>query len=415
MELADSIAAGDQQASALGSIAAAISAEGDSQRAEILARSIGYVGERADALTAVAIRLAETGDHGPAGRSATEAETLARTLISKYHAERGRRLIAVALGRAGRRGDAEDMAGDIDDPFEHAMAVAELALITQEAGDHERARHLAGIATSLAGETSIQYYYDKEHADLAIWIAQVGEHADAETVASTITYNPEERVRALTGIAAAIGNGEHAQALVAEANDIARRIKSPQQKAEALSSIAAVATQVGDRHDGQELAAEATAVIRSITDQDLEWAQVLTDVAAKTGDMRLAAEAENIARGIENPVRRASMLGNMAKAMAQAGHSHDAAKLAAAAAETAGSIDKLPVGIIKSLAENVAEAGDSQHAAHLLTLALSAEQSSDLWWVAAISRYFPTDIGDALEIIAEAYGGPMWRLKIRPQ
>jgi hypothetical protein len=232
--LESTIADPEDQARALASVARELANAWRHDRALELARSIPDIVRQIDTLVDIAATIVQSGDNAPAIRLATEAEVVARTLVNPYRHNQARRPIAIALERTGNHDDAEDIAHDIDDPFEQALAPAELALIMNEAGDHQRARYLASTPGPLAREISISSNRAQEHADLAIWLAQLGEHADAKVIARAITNDLPEKVRALTGVAAVVGNGEHGRELAAEAEDIARTISFPPGQATAL-------------------------------------------------------------------------------------------------------------------------------------------------------------------------------------
>ena len=458
--LARTITVPDVQASTLGNVAASIAAAGDCDRAEALARTVTDIQDRLGALIDVAVAIAQTGDHDRASRLASEAETNARDLVSPYHQVEALGRIAVAVGQSGDRGVAEAIADTIVDPFEQAWALAQLAVMADEAGDRHRARLLASNAESLARRSRPAWFRLRDDTDLAVSIARVGDHHVAEILARAILRHSNKRVRALSGIAAVMwqSDGRRARELAAEAEDIARAFTDRREKVEALCDVAAVVAEVGDCGHALELAAEAQdiastladsphqpeaqrnvaaaiaqageheraeALARSITDPYCQ-AEALIDVAVKIGNrdrfLRLAAEAEGIARTIGNPFQQARVLSDTARAMAQAGYRHRAKELAADAGEIVADLDKPHPRALADLACTIAQAGDSLHATRLLARALIVADVADLWllipdlwWLTTISRSFPADIGDALEVLIDAYDPALSHLPVSIQ
>ena len=390
------------QAEALTVLATAAAQAGDPDRAEGLARAITDPAGQAEALTALATIAAQAEDTDRASRLAADAEALARTITDAVGQVEALGVLASVTARAGDSDLAEDLARTITDPVGHARALATVASVIARAGDSDRAEALARAITDPADRVEAL-------AALATAAALAGDPdrgsrlaADARTLARTIT-NPAGRARALAALAAAAaqaGDAVLASWLTANAEVLARLSG----RAEALAALATAAALAGDPDRSSRLAADAEVLAGAIADPDdrARTLAALATAAALAGDpdrsSRLAADAEVLARAIADPDDRARTLAALAAAAAQAGDSSRAEALARAVTDPVGQAEALA-----ALATIAVQAGHPDRARHLLALALSVEMPHLRWWIATVSRLFPSIIRDTKDIFLRAY------------
>ena len=200
----------------------------------------------------------------------------------------------------------------------------------------------------------------------------------AEDVAGRIE-DPEERARALAGVAGAFaraGDTERARWAAEGAVSTAERIRRPEERARALAEAAGALARAGDAEGARRVAENAVSTAERVEDP---WAraEALAGVAgalARAGDAegarRVAENAVNTAERIRRPERRARALAEAAGALARAGDTERARRVAEDAVNTAERI-RWPEEYARALAEAagaLARAGDTDEAFKIVTM-----------------------------------------------
>jgi lipopolysaccharide biosynthesis regulator YciM len=432
------------QAWALRTVATAIAQAGDPDRAEAFARTITNPDDRTEMLVGLAEVAAQAGNPDRAFRLATEAEALARTLTNPDDQAWALRTLATAIAQAGDPDRAEALTRNITNPHARARALASVATAIARDGDPDRAEALtrtitnpgvhADTLTSLAGIAAQAGNSDRAFllaaeaealartltnpddrvsllAGVATVVAQAGDPDGAEALARTITVSTGEadsltllaaaaaQARALAGVTAAIAQAGHldrAFRLATEAEALARTITNPHDQADALAGVATVIAQAGDPGRAETLA-------RTIRDPDdrADMLASLAGIAAQAGHrdhaFRLATEAEALARSSTNPDDQAWALRTLATATAQAGDPDRAETLARTIRDPGVQADTLAC-----LASVAAQSDDLDRTGRLLALALVTDPL-DTWWVVKVSRFFPSVIAGAWDVLVGAY------------
>ena len=191
------------------------------------------------------------------------------------------------LGRTAR---AEALASSITDPGGQADALAWVAEVLAEAGQHQQAAEAAGRAEAAAQSITDPGEQADALAKVAVVLAEAGQHQQAaeaagraEAAAQSIT-DPGEQADALAKVAVALAQaGQHQQAAEAagRAEAAAQSITDPGEQADALAKVAVALAQAG-----QHQQAEATA--RSVTDPDRQT-DALAKVAETSQELRCQA------------------------------------------------------------------------------------------------------------------------------
>ena len=340
------------------SLPAVWAALGQPARAQALATSITYPGQRVQALVQVAEALAEAGQHQQAAAIAAEAEATARAPTDPDSQDDVLAQVAGALAKTGQHQQAEATARAITDSGWRAYALAKVAGALAGAGQHQQAEAIARAITN-------HYWQAEALAKVAETVAGAGQHqqaaalaAEAEAAARAIT-DPEVRADALARVAetlAGAGRRQRAAALAAEAEAAARAIADPFLQAQTLAQVAGALAGAG-----QYKQAEATA--RAITDS--YWrtpalahvAEALAEAGRHQQAAALAAEAEAAARAPADPDWRAQTLSRLAEALAKAGQYRQAEATARTITEPYWQAQALA-----HVAESLAKAGDASFA-----------------------------------------------------
>ena len=148
----------------------------------------------------------------------------------------------------------------------------------------------------------------------ALWV-RLGQPDRAESLACTIT-DPVKRASALAGVVAALaaaGQGERAEHLVRTITD--PEWQTPEWQASALAGIAAALAAAGQEERAVRLAGEAEQLARTITNRDFRAATVAKTAAA----LAIAGQrerAEQLARTIHDSSKQASALAEIVRALA---------------------------------------------------------------------------------------------------
>jgi hypothetical protein len=400
-DIARSITDDEQRAAALSALVTALAATGHFIDAERIACSITDDYWQARALAALAAALAGAGQSADSYRSAIDAEHCARSITEDYWQARALSAVATAFAAAGRSADAhrlaidaEHIAPSIADESRRRWALAGVAAALAAAGQFAEAERVANTFTKDQQAWVL--------ATVAAALAAAGQSVEAERIARSIT-DVEHQAQALTAVAAALaaaGQSADAHRLAIDAERIARSITDEEHQAQALTAVAAALAAAGQSADAHRLAIDAERIARSITDagrQAVTLAAVVTAFAA-TGESaeahRLAidagncarsvndeeyrrswaldalatagqsAEAERAARSITDDEQQAQTLTAVATALAAAGQTTDARRLAIDAEHCARSItdDEQEALALTAVVNALAAAGQTTHA-----------------------------------------------------
>ena len=202
----------------------------------------------------------------------------------------------------------------------------------------------------------------------------------------------------LAETAAETGDHSRASRLAAEAEAQTRTIINPKDKAEALADLALAVADAGNADDAIRLAAEAETLARATTDSDHDQEMVLADVARAAARGGEPGRAEALVRAINDPRSRDWAVQYILPATIEAGDLGRAETLA----RTITNPDN-QAWALNIVALAAAKTGDSARTRHLLALALGAESTEIHWWVETVSRFFPSAIKDAWDVLVNAF------------
>ncbi|WP_035804550.1 P-loop NTPase family protein [Kitasatospora mediocidica] len=278
-------------------------------------------------LTFVAMILFEAGQPSQAADLVDEALELAHTATNPaYEASMFGRL-AGAFRAAGEAGEAVEAA---QEAVTHARAVIELrrAQFLALAADALAAAGRFDEAVALARSISDHGQEVRSLVSVARALAGAGQVERALGLARGLTAHP--RVRALTDIAvelAAAGANDTAVTLGQEAEDAARGIDDPEQRAGLLAEIADVLIVAGRHGEAAALAREVVAIARVVNDPARQgWPlSAAAGALARAGEVQ---EARDLARTITDRHSHDMALAYVCAALAAAGHIPDALDLA---------------------------------------------------------------------------------------
>jgi hypothetical protein len=429
----------DIRARAIVSLAAAAARDGDRDRAyrlaadaEAFTRTIIDPDVKTRALRDLAIAAAQAGDPD-------RAQAMAGTITDLYAQGWALADVVITMAQAGDPDRAEALARTITPPYSQTQALVSLATAAARAGDLDRAYRLAADAPAGDPNTAeaflrLMRYPDSHywtHADLATAIAQAGDPDRAEALARTIPgpNHQAETLAKLAGAAAQDGDQDRAARLAADAETLTRTITDPDTQALMLAHLATAAAQAGDADRAHRLAADAETLARAITDPEYQDEALanLVPVIAQVGDpdraealartitdpvdqddahVSLAAaiagagdadRAEALVRTIADPHAQARALANLVPVIARVGDPGRAAALARTITDPHAQARALV-----DLATAAAQAGDLDAAGHLLAPLLIMDLA-EIWWLKAVSQFFPSVIGAAWDILADAY------------
>ncbi|MGC5284573.1 hypothetical protein, partial [Actinomadura citrea] len=191
-----------------------------------IARSITNPSQQARAWTSLAEAVAATGDLDRARLLTDQTETIARSITDPYEA--GTRSIIVF-------------------PPPRMGAFISLAEVVAKIGDRGRARLLTDQAETVARSITDPSQQAEALASLTEAVADTGDLDRAEAIARSIT-DPSQQARALTSLAEAVadtGDLDRARLLTDQTETIARSITDPSQQAEALASLTEAVADTG--------------------------------------------------------------------------------------------------------------------------------------------------------------------------
>lgn len=251
-------------------------------RAEQVARTVTEQDDRARALAEVASAMAETGNYELAEQIAhmiSLPQEQVRALSAACEA-------AVAAGGDQERARllatrAEQEAGAITDPEDHARALGQLAEAWIKIGDPEHAQRLTVRAEQVAETVTPLFSRGRALSNLVEVVAAAGRWEDAERIARCIPEG-DWTARAWAALAEAMAaSGDYDRA-----DQIARRITDVSAQSRALAAVAEAVATAGERE-------RAERITRMITEP--QWrAEALTTLAKAAGPpeaRRLLGEA----------------------------------------------------------------------------------------------------------------------------
>jgi tetratricopeptide (TPR) repeat protein len=420
---------GYYRASALASMAAALTAVGQPQAAplfrdaETIASAIKLDRERGYALRSVAAALAAAGQ-------LTQAEVVALSISDDPHGTtetRDRVLadVAKALAVSGQIKRGEALACNLKSKAARVTALAGVARALSAIGQTEHAM-LILVDAEAAARTTGQDSRIEALVDVAKAMAACGRseqanqlYAEAEAFAESLsgdrahawsTSRQMEPFVSLAEILTAAGQIERAEA-------IARTMPPDKLRADTLANLAWVLAASGQTERAIEMFADVETLVRTILTTS-EQISALENLAEALVKARQWAQAEVVARAIPNDIGEPGMrlLMFIARALADAGRIEDAEALAckiegtgwqgealvsvAKALATAGQIDRAQALAI-SLEHNAAQVealavvarvlvtvGETKRAMQILADATTAARSieHDYWRAKALSE-----------------------------
>jgi tetratricopeptide (TPR) repeat protein len=286
---------------------------GEIDRAEALMAKIDDDHWRGVVKVSVARRLAEDRAFAAAERRAATVDEDADLRAEAFQT------VAVELAKTGQLAEARRVAGRIDGPVDHVVA---LGAVAQALGEAQQAAEVFAEAEGLA--RGIEDRADRGDAlgKLAWALIRAGESPAGEAIAAELRameVDPARTARALQRIADALqdtGQREAALRYALQAEGPALKIADPEER----------------------------------SDWYLEIARLLIRLGAH-------ADAERVAAGIENATRRAFALKDLGVALAKSGHFAEATRIAALIGEIEGA-EKWRGSEIAWVAEALAAAGD---------------------------------------------------------
>jgi tetratricopeptide (TPR) repeat protein len=257
----------------------------------------------------------------------TRAEALARSITDPGRQVSALVAVATALARAGdvralpAATRAESSAHAVQEPDRRASALAEVATALTRVGHQKHALSVLADAESAARTAPNPSNQSSALADVVAALAKSGEYDRAEALARSLR-EPGSAAWALTRIPAALAaSGE-----IERAEALARSLPfGPEDRAWVLTRTAAASALVGDHDHALTVLADAETIARSIQNRQIKVTR-LTEIAAvlaQTGDhghrSSVLVDAESTARASPNPANQAAALADVAVALARTG------------------------------------------------------------------------------------------------
>ncbi|AGL16088.1 hypothetical protein [Actinoplanes sp. N902-109] len=208
---------------------------GDLAGAERLAGGIEDLYERAQILAVLAETTAAEGDADRAQLLARRVERISDKLDDTYERARTLALAAQSLACAGKQADALALAqgakaltSSLGDPYMRTKALATLAQCLARGGDIPRARSEADAAEEVARAIPIPGQRDDVLAWLVQSLARAGEAFDAERIALTIKDDTKRATALawLTELLASEGRLPHAERVAGSIGNRPERVKA---------------------------------------------------------------------------------------------------------------------------------------------------------------------------------------------
>ena len=326
-ELAGKITGSTARARAVASVSVALARAGQFAGTEGLAAEISDPAAQALAFAEVAGGLVLSGLSGQALQVAGETELLVNAAMPTQQQYPVISAAARAYARAGEPGHAERLANKLAEPDARAAALADVAAVIAESGDHTQAIRLAADAEKLlneaaqATESHPLWYRSHTVCGLARTQAAAGQASTARALAMTLSQ-PDDQVACLIGVAgtlAATGETRRAARVLAEAEAIVREAADPTAAADALVSVAWMAINSGNTGLAVELLSDLETAVTVTPDPEVTGLRPrsVADALAAAGE---SDRAVSIATGISDRKARDGALADVARALAHRGH-----------------------------------------------------------------------------------------------
>ncbi|WP_339907281.1 hypothetical protein [Symmachiella dynata] len=261
----------------------------------------------------------------------------------------------------------------IDDAGSKALALTEIALAQQAAGDNEQAVTTLAWAAEANQEVMYAFQRDPHLVEIASATASGGEVNQSLKIADTIEGELFKSA-ALTRIAAIqVKQGENAAALpiLIQAVKLAQMVKEEYYQEFYVWDTAATLLQAGGRDQALAILKQEWQLALKIKDKDLRFSS-LRNVASGLSTIGEIEEAVKVSQEIESPWYRSCALRNIASVSAQEGQIDSALKFAHEI-ENADYKASAFINIASVLLEN----GDKEQSRKVLGLAFDAAKQSD--------------------------------------
>ncbi|MEZ8219368.1 NACHT domain-containing protein [Candidatus Fervidibacteria bacterium JGI MDM2 SSWTFF-3-K9] len=287
-----------------------------------VAEGIRWAGERARALSEIAVEMAKAGMKERAKEVFEQALKVAEGIEDAWWRARALSEIAEEMAKAGMFEKAMKVAEGIRWAGERAGALSEIAKEMAKVGMKEQAKEVFEQALKVAEGIEDARERAEVLKAIASEMAKAGMFEKAMKVAEGIEY-ARFRARALSEIAkemAKVGMKEQAKEVFEQALKVAEGIEDARERAEVLGAIAEEMAKAGMFGQALELAKE----IKNAWRQS-EALRVIVEEMAKA---RMFDQAMKVAEGIEYASERAKALGAIAEEMAKARMFDQAMKVA---------------------------------------------------------------------------------------
>ena len=218
-------------------------------------------------------------------------------------------------------------AGEIEDHWWRAGALAEIGKVIAKAGDGSKAEKTLALALAVAEREDEQGFRDYAFSDIA---QAQAENGDARLAAVTVERieEPERRSEALASIAISqgkAGNAEGAAQTIAKAFETAQSITDDGDRVNAFTQVASAQVEIGDVGRAAQTTERALEIAERITSEDDQVSRVwalahVVEAQAKIGRITAAqATAQRISGEYSDSARQAALY-DIVEAQAEAGH-----------------------------------------------------------------------------------------------
>ncbi|MFD4657036.1 hypothetical protein ACFWP2_15580 [Kitasatospora sp. NPDC058444] len=362
------------QAGALVPVIAAIADHGGEEYAYDLARTLegDY---RAIALASLAVTVSRS-------ESGERALKLVNEALDSVREDWARDDVAMAFAHVGKVDRAVELARSLSEPDRRMMALASVAAVLAQAGDHVSARILAMESSGLADRVTADNLRYQGLVVAAQALVLIGETDTAVGLLEGVSngHSPEEGLVALVAAMASAGRLNDALALAEEITDVRSR-------GEALAQIACVIADRGDHAQAEELARTASALTRTGSIDGI------ADLAVTLATVREPGLAASFAGRLVSPDSLAETLRLVVGEASAAGEFREAARIARTVADSEEQERALALA-----AGAATRAGELSLAAELIEEILAFEQAHEA------QGFYPNDYRDrAVITLAEAF------------
>ena len=255
-------------------------------------------------------------------------------------------------------------AGEIEDHWWRAGALADIGKVIAKAGDGSKAEKTFALAVAVAEREDEQGFRDHAFSDIAQAQAENGDTRLAAVTVERIE-EPERRSEALANIAVSqgkAGKAEGAAQTIARAFETAQSITHDGDRVSALTQVASAQVEIGDTRGAAHTTERALEIAEQITSEDDQVSRVwalahVVEAQAKIGRITAAqATAQRISGEYSDSARQAALY-DIAEAQAEAG------QIQAALATVERITDELHRNWgLQDISEAQARAGDIQPA-----------------------------------------------------